>query len=67
MVVSVEHTLGGQIRQTGNPIKMSRTPPEERQKFLSPPTLGEHNQEILGNLLGYSADKLEDLKREEVI
>ena len=67
MVVSVEHTLGGQIKQTGNPIKVSSTPPELRKKFLSPPTLGEHNNEILSQLLGYPQEKIEKLKEEQVI
>ena len=67
MVISVEHTLGGQIEQTGNPIKISSTPPELRKQFLSPPTLGEHNHEILSQLLGYPQEKVDKLKEEEVI
>ncbi len=67
MVVTIDHTLGGQIRQTGNPIKMSLTPPEARQRFLSPPTLGEHTDEVLGNLLGYPKARIEQLRREKTI
>jgi crotonobetainyl-CoA:carnitine CoA-transferase CaiB-like acyl-CoA transferase len=67
MVISVEHTLGGEVKQTGNPIKISSTPPELRNKFLSPPTLGEHNNEILSQLLGYPHEKIEKLKEEQVI
>jgi len=67
MVVSVEHTLGGEVKQTGNPIKISTTPPELRKKFLSPPTLGEHNSEVLSQLLGYPQEKIEKLKEEQVI
>ncbi len=67
MVVSVDHTLGGQVKQTGNPIKISTTPPELRKKFLSPPTLGEHTNEVLSQLLGYSQEKIEKLKEERVI
>lgn len=52
MVVSIDHTLGGQIKQTGNPIKMSTTPPESRNKFLSPPVVGEHTEEILNAAFG---------------
>jgi hypothetical protein len=65
MVVSVEHTLGGEVKQTGNPIKISTTPPELRKKFLSPPTLGEHNNEVLSQLLGYPQEKIEKLKEEQ--
>jgi crotonobetainyl-CoA:carnitine CoA-transferase CaiB-like acyl-CoA transferase len=67
MVVSVEHTLGGEVKQTGNPIKISTTPPELRKKFLSPPTLGEHNNEVLSQLLGYPQERIEKLKEEQVI
>jgi succinate--hydroxymethylglutarate CoA-transferase len=32
-----------------------------------PPTLGEHNREILTSLLGYSDQKVEDLRNQGVI
>lgn len=67
MVVSIEHTLGGQIKQTGNPIKIAATSPDVRHKFLSPPTLGEHTSEVLSNLLGYSEEKLNRLRDEKII
>ena len=67
MVVSIDHTLGGQIKQTGNPIKMSATPPEVKHKFLSPPTLGEHTDEVLSQLLGYSPEKINRLRQQKVI
>ena len=67
MVVSIDHPVAGEIRQTGNPIKMSGTPPETRSKFLPPPMLGEHNDEILSGLLGYPAERIEQLRLEETI
>lgn len=67
MVVSVEHALGGEIKVVGNPIKMSATPPEARKRFISPPVLGQHSEEILANLLGYPKEKIEDLRKEGVI
>lgn len=67
MVVSIDHTLGGQIKQTGNPIKMSATPPEVRKKFSSPPTLGEHTNEVLSQLLEYSPEKINHLRQEKII
>ena len=67
MVVAIDHTLGGQIKQTGNPIKMSATPPEVKQKFLSPPTLGEHTDEILSQLLAYSPEEIEQLRQNKII
>jgi len=67
MVVSIEHTLGGKIKQTGNPIKFSSTPPQSRQNFLSPPTLGQHTNEVLSHLLGYSPEKIDSLRDEKII
>ena len=67
MVVSIDHTLGGQIKQTGNPIRISTTPPAARCRFLSPPTLGEHTAEVLSQLLGYSHERIDRLRQEKVV
>jgi len=67
MVATIDHTLGGQIKQAANPIKMSGTPPELRTKFMSPPVVGEHVEEILTRLLGYSKEKIDQLRQEKVI
>ncbi|MEM7131549.1 MAG: CoA transferase [Chloroflexota bacterium] len=45
MVVDLEHPSVGPIRNIGNPIHMSETPPTYRKH---PPLLGEHNDEITG-------------------
>ncbi len=67
MVVSINHAMGGQIKQTGNPVKISATPPEVRKDFLPPPTLGQHTDEVLSQLLGYSTEKIDRLRQEKVI
>jgi len=67
MVITVDHSLGGQIKQTGNPIRISTTPPDARRHFPSPPTLGEHTTEVLSQLLGYSQEKIDRLRQEKVI
>jgi len=61
MIVEMEHPLGGRIKHVGNPIKM----PEIDEEFLPPPTLGQHNDEVLMGLLGCSSDKLKRLREEE--
>lgn len=43
MVIDLEHPLVGPIKNIGNPIQMSDTPPSYR---LPPPLLGEHNDDI---------------------
>lgn len=67
MVVTIDHPSGVQVRQTGNPIKMSGTPSELKTKFLFPPYVGEHTEETLSRLLGYSEEKLAGLREEKII
>ncbi len=47
MVVEIEHPLIGIIRNIGNPIHLSDTPPTYRRH---PPMLGEHTLEVLAEL-----------------
>ncbi len=64
MIVSVEHPVAGEVKMSGVPIKMSRTP---GYVAAPPPILGEDTDEILQNLLGYSSNKIEALKQKRVI
>jgi formyl-CoA transferase len=64
MVVEVPHPTAGTVKLAGSPIKMSRTPVQIKQH---PPLLGEHTEEILTTLLGYSREEIEQLRAEEVI
>ena len=63
MTVEVEHPLLGSLRQVGVPFKLSATPATVR---TAPPLLGEHSAEILAEL-GWSADAIEELRRDGVI
>jgi CoA:oxalate CoA-transferase len=64
MIVSTQHPIAGEVKMTGVPIKMSRTPGTVDKP---PPTLGEHTDEILQNLLGYTEDKIKALRHKGVI
>ena len=64
LIQETEHSTAGSIPLTGFPYKLSRTPAEI---FHPPPTLGEHNQEILVDLLGYGQDQVEDFLENGVI
>ncbi|MDP6100465.1 MAG: CoA transferase [Dehalococcoidia bacterium] len=55
----VDDPVLGKVKVIGNPIKMSAAPPFAP---TPPPMVGQHNQEILGNLLGLSAQELDELK-----
>ncbi|NJP89993.1 formyl-CoA transferase [Nonomuraea sp. FMUSA5-5] len=62
IVVKVEHPTRGEFVTVGSPLQLSDSPVEVR----TPPLLGEHNQEIYGEL-GVSADELAELKTNGVI
>ncbi|MDP6347716.1 MAG: CoA transferase, partial [Dehalococcoidia bacterium] len=55
----IEDPALGKVKVIGNPIKMSAAPPFAP---TPPPLVGQHNQEILGSLLGLSAQEIGDLK-----
>lgn len=59
MVVEVEHPEGGSTRVPGNPIKLSGAGGET---FTPPPLLGQHTEEVLGDIAGYSAEKIAAMK-----
>jgi crotonobetainyl-CoA:carnitine CoA-transferase CaiB-like acyl-CoA transferase len=62
--VEIAQPLAGTHKYPGAPVKYSRTPWEIR---MPAPTLGQHNQEIFGTRLGYSAAQLNELARKGVI
>lgn len=57
-VVEVDHPKRGPYLSVGCPIKMSDSPVEVTRS----PLLGEHTDEILTQVLGYSAEELQELK-----
>ncbi len=64
LVQEVEHSSAGMVSLTGFPYKLSRTPAEIHQ---APPRLGEHNQEILVDLLGYSLAEMNEMGEKGII
>ncbi|RLI30897.1 CoA transferase [Candidatus Bathyarchaeota archaeon] len=64
MIVEMEHPHLGRIRTTGFPIKFTTL----KGAFTEPePMLGQHNEEILTKLLGYSREEVAKLKEEGII
>ena len=63
MVVDLEHPDRGRFPMLGNPVHLSDSPTEVRRA----PLLGEHTAEVLGGLLGLSADELAQLKKDGAV
>ena len=63
MVVELEHPLIRDLKMTGSPIKLSKTPVQIR---LHPPLYGEHTESILEQI-GYHPDEIIHLKQNKVI
>lgn len=64
MIVEVDQPFLGPIKLVGSPLKMSATPACLRGYG---PLLGEHNDEVLGEILGYSQDQIQELFKSKVI
>ena len=62
-MVEVPDFLAGTIAVSGDFWHFSRTP----AVIGSTPKVGEHNEEVLGDLLGYSRDEIEKLYASDVI
>jgi crotonobetainyl-CoA:carnitine CoA-transferase CaiB-like acyl-CoA transferase len=66
MKISMDHPLAGsgQVDLIGNPLKLSQTPVSYRR---APPTLGQHTDEVLREVLDMDESRLARLKDDEVI
>lgn len=63
MMVELKHPKAGKIKVTGNPVKLSDTPGEIK---TSPPTLGQHTEEILTQL-GYNRQDVDKMRQEKAL
>jgi len=64
MLFTLEHPVEGEVKQLGFPYKLSDTPAKVK---LRPPSLGEHNEEVLKGWLNYSNQDIARFKAEKVI
>ncbi|MFC1803835.1 CaiB/BaiF CoA transferase family protein [Thermoproteota archaeon] len=64
MIVSVTHPEAGTVRSPNHPIKYSGAKPEMR---YAAPLLGQHNSEVLSELLGYDKVKIDELCKANII
>ena len=59
LVRKLEHPLAGTVDTVANPVRFSATPVEYRR---APPLLGQHTEELLREMLGYTQEKIESLR-----
>lgn len=64
MVTPWAHPLEPNLRLVSSPLKLSETPV---RTDLPPPLLGQHTDEVLAEVLGYSADQLAQMRANQVI
>lgn len=64
MFIEIEHPIIGKMKVNGNPIKLMDTMPRIN---CPAPTLGQHNQTIYKDMLGYDEIQLEEMVRHKII
>ena len=66
MEISLPHSVSGKgyVSLIGSPVKMSATPVSYRN---APPTLGQHTNEILAEILGMDEEEYRDLAKKGVV
>jgi crotonobetainyl-CoA:carnitine CoA-transferase CaiB-like acyl-CoA transferase len=64
MFVEIVHPKAGKYKAINFPFKMSKTQPEIKSPA---PLLGQHNKEVICDILGKSEDYLENLKKKGII
>ena len=62
--LSLPHPAAGKVELIASPLRFSDTP---ARQDTAPPTLGQHTDEVLRELLGMSADSLSKLRHEGII
>ena len=64
MFIQVDHPIAGRYSTPNFPVKLSETPGIVETPA---PILGQHTEEVLISLLGYSKEKIEELEKNGVI
>ena len=65
MIAEIEQPRMGKLRVSNTPLRFSLAP--KGAKLMPAPLLGQHTVEVLTELLGYTAEEIEDLRNGGVI
>ena len=64
MQLELDHPVAGKVASVGNPIKLSETPVSYEK---APPTLGQHTETVLSDLLELNSEQIKQLRTEGII
>lgn len=64
MLVEIDQPRAGRMKIAGSPIHLSETP---GKVYAPAPLLGEHSDEVLKDILGYSQEEIDKLKKKGII
>ncbi|KAM0432983.1 hypothetical protein ACHAPT_004688 [Fusarium lateritium] len=64
MIKELDHPAVGKLKVLNSPVQYSRTGSSIR---TPPPLLGQHTREVLGEVLGLSADEIKQLEDDQVV
>jgi crotonobetainyl-CoA:carnitine CoA-transferase CaiB-like acyl-CoA transferase len=62
--IEMQHPTAGKVPLVASPMRFSATPVEYK---LPPPTLGQHTEEILRDVLKYDAAEIARLRAEKIV
>lgn len=63
-IIDFEHPTAGPVKLVANPVHMSDTPWQMR---VPAPEFGQHTEEVLTEIAGYSWDEVAELRAQEVV
>ena len=64
LVREIDHPTAGKVKVLGMPFRFSDTPPSIRR---APPTLGQHTDEVLGDEMGMTPERIAELRQQKIV
>lgn len=64
MIIELQHPKAGKVKIANTPLRLSKTPAKIE---TTAPLLGQHSDELLHDLLGYTKEKMEELSQNNII